>query len=202
MKIFQRNSSNYLLVIICAVYFISCSKSDSGVTPPPVNNDPCLSRIININATATASTPCNGSSGSITATATGSTGFTFKLNIGGVYQPTGSFNNLAAGTYSVFAKDVDGCEKSVSIIVDASGTAGPLFNAVKSLVNTRCRSCHNNSVANGGMNFELECNIITNKDRINTRAVIEGTMPQGSPLPQSERDIITNWITAGGKYSN
>ena len=52
------------------------------------------------------------------------------------------------------------------------------------------------------MNFQVECNIVINKDRIKIRAVDEATMPQTGPLPQAEKDIISNWINAGGKYSN
>jgi uncharacterized membrane protein len=134
--------------------------------------------------------------------ATGSTSFTYKLNSGGVYQSSGAFSNVAAGDYTVFAKDGAGCEKSTTVTVAGGGTAGPLFTAVKNLVVAKCQTCHNNSLANGGMNFAVECNIVKSKDRIKVRAVDEGTMPQTGPLTQAEKDIITAWITGGAGYTN
>ncbi len=179
------------------VNFIGCSKS----SPSPSPTDLCAGKIIDITATPKATEPCSAD-GAIDVTATGSTVFLYKLNNGGVYQASGKFTNVAAGTYTVFAKDGGGCEKSVAVTVAANGTAGALFTSMKSLVTARCQSCHNNSLANGGMNFQVECNIITNKARIKVRAVDEGTMPPTGPLSQAEKNIITNWINAGGGYSN
>jgi len=136
------------------------------------------------------------------ATASGSTNFTYKLNSGGVYQASGTFANLAAGDYTIFAKDGAGCEKSVSVAVASSGTAGVSFTAVKNLIASKCQSCHNNALANGGMNFQVECNIVSSRARIKVRAVDEGTMPQAGPLTQAEKNIISAWITAGGGYTN
>ena len=181
------------------INFIGCSKSSPSPTPPPT--DLCAGKTIDITATPKATEPCSAD-GTIDVSATGSTGFLYKLNSAGIYQASGKFTNVAAGTYTVFAKDGGGCEKSVSVTITASGTAGALFTSMKTLVAARCQECHNNSVANGGMNFQVECNIIINKARIKIRAVDQGTMPTTGPLPQSEKDIITKWINAGGGYSN
>lgn len=181
------------------INFIGCSKSSPSPTPPPT--DLCAGKTIDITATPKATEPCSAN-GAIDVSATGSTGFLFKLKSTGVYQASGKFNDVAAGTYTVFAKDVDGCEKSVSVTIAASGTAGALFTSMKTLVAAKCQDCHNNSVANGGMNFQVECNIITNKARIKVRAVDEGTMPPTGPLTQTQKNIITDWINAGGGYSN
>ena len=83
-----------------------------------------------------------------------------------------------------------------------SGTPGPLFTAVKNLMQANCQSCHNNSIANGGMNWTVDCNIVANKNRIKIRAVEQGTMPPTGALPQSEKDKITAWINAGGKITD
>ena len=88
------------------------------------------------------------------------------------------------------------------VVSTCSGTAGPLFTAVKTLVATKCVSCHNNNIANGGMNFSIECNIVSSKARIKIRAVDQGTMPATGTLPASDKTIITNWINAGGNYTN
>ena len=83
-----------------------------------------------------------------------------------------------------------------------SGTPGPLFTAVKTLMTAKCVNCHNSTTSNGGMNFSVECNIVTNKARIKVRAVDEGTMPPTGALPQADKTAITNWINAGGKYTD
>lgn len=193
-------SVSFLLVFSAALFFISCSKKESVPAPPPV--DPCAGKTIIVSSVPAAATPC-GDNGSITASATGSAGFTYKLNSGGTYQSSGLFSNVSAGTYTVFAKDAAGCEKSTAVTVAAPGSAGVLFTAVKNLMTTKCQlSCHNNTVQNGGMNWAVDCNIVQFKNRIKVRAVDEGTMPQSGPLPQSEKDIITNWINAGGKFTD
>ena len=182
------------------VSFAACSKSSSSSTPslPP---DACAGKTISITTTPESSVHCS-SDGSIDVAATGSTNFTYKLNSGGVYQAASKFTDLAEGAYTVFVKDGAGCEKSVAVTVGSGGTIGPLFTAMKDLVTTRCKSCHNNTLANGGMNFEIECNIVKNKSRIKVRAVDEGTMPQTGTLAQSEKDVISNWIAAGGAFTN
>lgn len=182
------------------IAFAACSKSDSSSTPilPP---DACADKIISITTTPEAAKHCS-SDGSIDIAVTGSTNFTYKLNSGGTYQAASKFTDLAEGAYTIFVKDGAGCEKSVAVTVGSGGTIGPLFTAMKDLVNTRCKSCHNNALANGGMNFEIECNIIKSKARIKVRAVDEGTMPQTGALPQSEKDIISTWLTAGGTFTN
>jgi uncharacterized membrane protein len=70
------------------------------------------------------------------------------------------------------------------------------------MMQANCQSCHNNSIANGGMNWTVDCNIVANKDRIKIRAVEQGTMPPTGALPQSEKDKITAWINAGGKITD
>lgn len=85
-----------------------------------------------------------------------------------------------------------------------SGTPGPLFTAVKSLIQANCESCHNNSIANGGMNWTSNCNIVTNKDRIKVRAVDNNPtpMPPTGALAQADKDKITAWINAGGRITD
>ncbi|MCZ2140181.1 MAG: gliding motility-associated C-terminal domain-containing protein [Bacteroidia bacterium] len=55
--------------------------------------------------------PCYGGVGSIDVLGSGGVpGFTYALN-GGAYSPQHSWNNLAAGTYTVHLKDANGCIK-------------------------------------------------------------------------------------------
>ncbi len=194
-----RISSGNIIYLCCLLgaALSACSKSDS----PPPSSDPCAGKTIVINTTPLPTGACVNN-GSISVTATGSSGFSYKLNATGTYQAGGSFGNLAAGDYTLFARDAAGCEKSTAVNVPASAAAGPMFTAVRNLVAARCQSCHNNTIANGGMNFQVECNIVSNRARIKVRAVDEGTMPQAGPLPQAEKDIIATWISAGGAYTN
>ena len=192
------NALSLCALIIISINFASCSKSSPIIS----STDVCTGKIIVITTTITESTTCSPD-GSIEVIATGSTGFTYKLNNTGIYQASVKFTDLAAGNYTVFAKDGVGCEKSAPATVAASGTAGPLFAAVKALMVSKCqKSCHDNTVANGGMNWQVECNIVTNKARIKVRAVDLGTMPPTGPLSQTEKNIITDWITAGGAFGN
>lgn len=190
--------SKLFFVLLSSLIFFSCSKKESSPTPPA---DPCAGKTITITPTVVSPTTC-GTEGSITIAAAGSAGFTYKLNSSGAYQSAAVFNSVSAGTYTVFVKDAAGCEKSTSVTVTGEGTAGPFFTAVKNLISTKCQSCHNNTIQNGGMNWEVECNIVTHKSNIKKSAVDDGTMPTTGPLTQAEKDIITNWINAGGNYTN
>ncbi|TXJ27238.1 MAG: hypothetical protein E6Q24_09985 [Chitinophagaceae bacterium] len=163
----------------------------------------CTGVNITVTANATTVSACVSlPNGSITASATGSTGFTYSVN-GGNFQSDGTFSGLASGSYTVTAKDVNGCTGSTTVNV-AAPVAGPLFSAVKTLMQNNCQSCHNNSIANGGMNWQVDCNIVANKDRVKARAVDNNpsSMPPTGPLPQSEKDKITAWINAGGRYTD
>lgn len=117
MNKFKLWISMLIIFIAAGSQLTSCSKG--GDDP---NTDPCAGKTIVITATPAASVGCGAPNGSITVTASGSTGFQFKLNASGTYQSSGIFNGLAAGTYTVFAKDAAGCEKSQAATVTSSGT--------------------------------------------------------------------------------
>lgn len=189
---------NGMFLAVSTISLVSCSKESNSPGP---SNDPCAGKTITITATSTGSSPCSGA-GTVSVSAAGSTGFMYKLNSSGAYQASGTFNNIPAGSYTVFAKDAAGCEKTKAVTVTATA-AGPLFTAVKNLVSSVCQSCHNNTVQNGGMNWANQCNIIQFQGRIKVRAVDQGTMPQGGPeLTPTQKAIITNWINAGGGYED
>ena len=199
MKVQQFLIVNRISVTVSIIFLFSCSKESN---PPGPAADPCAGKTIVLTAAATASSPC-GNTGTVTVSATGSTGFTFKLNNSGAYQASGTFNSVPAGTYTVFAKDAAGCEKTTSVTVNGTGVPGPLFAAVKTLMSGTCQPCHNNSTQNGGMNWANQCNIIQFQSRIKIRAVDEGSMPQGGPeLSPAQKAIITDWITAGGRLED
>jgi len=166
----------------------------------------CSGVNIIVNGTATNGVPCGGTGGTISITATGGTGFTYSIN-NSAFQASNQFTNLAVGTYTVVAKNADGCSNSATVKVDPVAP-GALFSAVKNILQTNCVSCHNNTVQNGGMNWAVDCNIVTNKARIKARAVDQagtGTqMPQppNAALSAADQQKIVDWINAGGNYNN
>ncbi len=178
-----------------------CTGSANFVLTDP---NPCNGITIIITPTVVNNTPCaSPPTGSITVTASGGTPpYTYRLNTGS-FQTSNVFSNLIAGTYSITAKDANGCSNSLNVNV-TDLPAGPLFTQVKTLLQNNCVVCHNSGNPNGGMDWTVDCNIVTFQDRIKARAVdgIPSPMPPTGLLPASERQKITNWINAGGKYTN
>ncbi|HLG41448.1 MAG TPA: hypothetical protein VI461_17340 [Chitinophagaceae bacterium] len=83
-------------------------------------NNPCAG--VTVIVTATKVDPATGqSNGSITASATGGTGFTYSLN-NGAFQSSGTFTGLAAGNYTVTAKNSNGCTGTTTVVL---GTNNP-----------------------------------------------------------------------------
>lgn len=163
--------------------------------------DPCAGKTITVTVDASSSDKC-GKTGTITVTASGSTGFTYRLNASGTYQNSNSFTELEPGTYTVYARDADGCEITKEATV-ATVANGPLFSAVVTLINSRCSGCHTGSNPTSGISFGSDCAIVERKNNIKTQAVDLEAMPQGGPpLSTAEKKIITDWLTAGGRTSD
>jgi hypothetical protein len=161
----------------------------------------CGSKNIILNSVVTNSDKCTAT-GSLTINASGSTGFSYQIN-SGAYQSSNVFSNLPAGAYTISVKDLDNCTKSTTATI-GTGAAGPLFSSVKTLVISQCKPCHINGGNNGGVNFDLDCDIVAKKDRIKVRSVdgIPSPMPTNGSLTAAEKQKITDWINAGGKYNN
>jgi uncharacterized membrane protein len=85
-----------------------------------------------------------------------------------------------------------------------ANTPGPKFTAVKSLITSSCAvsGCHTSSAAAGGVSFESDANIVAAANRINVRAVVEGTMPPSGSLSSENKAKITDWINAGGRITD
>jgi len=165
--------------------------------------NPCTGVTITISSIVVNNRPCEAPNGSITATGAGGTGpYTYNIN-GGVFQSSNVFSGLGAAVHSVGAKDANGCVGIVNTTV-SNMAEGPLFLAVKNLIQANCVSCHSSAISNGGMNFQVDCNIVNSKDRIRERAVNgnPSAMPQSGLLPASERAKITDWINAGGRFTD
>jgi hypothetical protein len=197
----------FILLSASAIIFNACSKGSSGPVTPA---DPCAGVTVVVTLSAIA-TDAGSSNGSITASATGGAGFTYSLN-NGAFQSSGSFPNLAAGKYTIKAKNSNGCTGTLSSTIVAkaavcAGTPGPLFTAVKTLITTNCAvtGCHNGTQS---PNYTVDCTIVDYATLIKTRAVDQaGTadqMPQPPrmPLAQGDRDKITAWVAAGGRMTD
>jgi large repetitive protein len=131
-----------ILFVLSSAYFISCSKPSTD--PPPAAT--CADKTIVINGTTTNTSGGTTTNGAITVSATGSTGFTYSVSPGtGAFQSSGSFTGLAAGTYTVTAKDDAGCTSTKSYTVAA--TACPTITITAVLTQAT-----NATAANGAIN--------------------------------------------------
>lgn len=92
-----------LLLGACAGIVFSCSKG--GDDNPP---DPCSNITVVVSGNSVNPSTAGGNDGSISASATGGSGFTYSIN-GGSFQSGGNFGSLVAGTYTITARNSDGC---------------------------------------------------------------------------------------------
>ncbi len=186
--------------IIVAKDAISCTGTNTFVLTDP---DPCAGITITQNINTTAHVPCTGSNnGSVISLAGGGLfPYTYSLN-GGAFQSSGTFNNLAAASYTVTAKDANNCQGIANAIV-TTAPAGPLFAQVRTLVQNNCAisGCH---AGTQSPDFRIDCNIVNNGTLIQQRAVNgnPSPMPPTGLLSSTERAKITNWINGGGRYSD
>jgi hypothetical protein len=164
--------------------------------------DPCAGKTFTVAGSSLVASDLCSNTGSVTVTTTGGTGLTYNIN-GGTFQPSNVFTGIAVGNHTIGARDVDGCVKTASITI-GQATAGTLFTAVKNIIQTSCVSCHSGTGASGGRRLDRDCDIVSAAARIKVRAVdgTGGFMPTTGALPQPNRDAITNWINAGGKFTN
>jgi len=80
------------------------------------------------------------------------------------------------------------------------------FAQAKAVITQRCVTCHSATAKDssfgspaGGVSFDTDAMIIAKAERINKRAVVDKTMPQGNKtgITQEERDLLGRWIAAG-----
>ncbi len=182
----------------------ACSKggtSPSTPTPPtPPSTDPCAGKTITVTGSATVADACGG--GKVSVSASGSTSFTYSID-GGAFGASSDFSGVTVGDHTISVKDGAGCTQSAKVTV-TQVAAGPFFSAVKTLIQAQCVSCHSGAGASAGRDWSKDCQVIANKDLIKQRTV-DGTpsfMPQGGKLSAADMKIITDWVNAGGRYSD
>ncbi len=114
MNAFKKISCFLTAFILTSLLIINgCGGKGGGITPPAPN--PCAGKTITVSGTLV-NAVAGLANGSIAATGAGSNNFTYSLN-SGAFQASGSFSGLAAGTYTVTAKDADGCTGSNSFTI-------------------------------------------------------------------------------------
>ena len=98
--------------ILSLIIVYSCSKNGGGTAAP----DPCSGVTVTISGTVNNPTTIGGSDGSIVASASGGSGFSYNIN-GGAFQSSSGFTGLAAGSYTIMARNSSGCTGSSSFVV-------------------------------------------------------------------------------------
>ena len=73
------------------------------------------------------------------------------------------------------------------------------YAVVKSIMTNKCNTagCHNAASAAGSAVLETYDQVKALAGRIKQRAIVEKTMPPGTPLSVSEIAILTCWINSG-----
>ena len=186
----------FSIIILITGLFAGCKKSDPTPTPPPV--DPCKGVTI-VPVAGKSHTITGQSLGTITVTSPIGSGYLYS--IGGTFQPSTNFFNLAAGSYTVTAKNADSCKGTVAVTINGYGAK---FYAVRTIVNGYCGPCHLNGAISGSKNWDLDADIVSSWDRIKIRTV-DGTpsyMPQGGQLTAIDKQKIVDWVNAGHRITD
>jgi len=143
-------------------YTITAKNSNgcTGTTTVALGStNPCAG--VTITVTTTQVNPTIGqSNGSITASATGSTGFTYSIN-NGTFQASGTFSNLAAGSYTITAKSSAGCLGTKQVTLTASDPCAGITVAVTTTQVNPSTGLSNGSItasATGGTGFTYSIN--------------------------------------------
>ncbi len=183
-----------------------CTKSSSFTVN---EKSACVGVTLTVTPAVTQNSDACESTGAVSVTASGATTLTYKID-NGSFQQASTFSGVPVGNHTITVRDeATGCTSSASIAMPAA-QAGPLFAEVKGIVAGHCAlsGCHTGSAPTGGINFSNECNIVAQQSRIKARAIDAAGTPQQMPQPPnaalsvSDRDKITEWLNAGGKYSN
>jgi hypothetical protein len=138
-----------LLGLFCAaiVFINACSKGGSNNTPA----DPCIGITVAVTANPTQTTSPTSSDGVINASATGGSGFTYSINNSN-FQSSGTFSGLANGSYTVTAKNSNGCSGTASVTVSSC----PAINVNGTITPASSTTANNgaiNATATGSTGF-------------------------------------------------
>jgi hypothetical protein len=151
---------------------------------------------LSVGTLATSPSGCKTSAGSISVAAVGGTApFEYKLD-GGVFQSSGTFVNLSAGTYEITVRDGDGCE-SASPAVVRTGTS--YSSQIAPILTARCNltGCHNGDLG-PSRNWSTYPTVRDNAVGIKSRTADKSMPPSGSTaLTADEINLIACWVDDG-----
>jgi len=106
----------------------SANSAATAVTVDPLPSTPT--------ASVTVQPTCTVATGTIVVTAPTGAGITYS--IGGVYQASGTFNNVAAGTYNVTAQNASGCISSATSVTVNTPPGAPAIPTVSVTAQPTC----------------------------------------------------------------
>ncbi|MEO9871269.1 hypothetical protein [Ekhidna sp.] len=148
--------------------------------------------------TSSSPSDCIEDTGSILLEASGGVGdITFSLD-GGSFQAATAFEDISAGSYTVAARDEEGCVVEKSVTVDVISTTS-LTSDVMPIISANCAvsGCHNGSQS---PNLSTKSQIISSAQRVKARTGGRSMPPSGrEDLSASEIEIIACWVDAGAK---
>ena len=154
-------TSGTFTVVITETATPFCSATSSVIISSPAQP-------LSVVATETSNVTCDDNLGTITAIASGGWG-TYEYELTGAatvgYSPNGTFTNLSAGTYTVNARDAQGCEVSINVTLNIPNPITATFTPSTTLLS--CFSDQNatititNVTGGQGSNYTYTLNTIS-----------------------------------------
>ena len=192
-----------LLIFVVAISFLfGCKKTDTTpvpTPPPPPPVDPCIG--VTITPVLTKGFTITGQLlGTITVTSPIGSGFTYSIG-STTFQDSPNFSNLAAGGYTVTAKNASSCTGTATVTINGYGAK---FYEVRKIINGYCGPCHLNGTITGGQNFDADNSIVAAWARVKARTVdgMPTFMPQGGQLTALDKQKIVDWVNSGHLITN
>ena len=132
--------------------YTSSPSGCTGTPPADSTSRTCTTTCptISVTGTPTRTTTNCSNNGTIVASAIGGTAPYIYSKNGTTFQSTTTFSSLAIGSYTITAKDANGCTGTVQVTVSGPATVS-FASDIKPTINTTCGSsnisCHNHSNA-------------------------------------------------------
>lgn len=128
---------------------------------------------------------------------------------GKIYMPSinrwgdSIIQGLHFGQYPVVLYSDGGCT-SDTLITIVHQMPGPRFLTVMPVLKRYCSNCHSGNNPHAGIDLTDSCSVIVRKERIFQRAVlgVPSTMPSTGLIPLSDRQVIEQWVAAGGRWTD
>ncbi len=125
--------------------------------------------------------------------ADGNPPYTYKLGTG-TFAEDNTFSGLQVGNYSIFIKDSNDCESTLSVTVPRGFTGTSWESEIKPIMETSCAlsGCHNGSRPDLRKyeNAKFYARSIKSKTQ-------DRSMPRDGTLTQQQIDIIACWVDDG-----